>query len=49
MEVGKGISLRKAAEKFGVSKSTLNRYKKKNTGKVGRPCVFDQESEEVIE
>lgn len=49
MEVGKGISFHKAAEKFGVSKSILNRYKnEKNTWKVGRPYVFDQESEEVI-
>lgn len=45
----KGTSLRKAAKKFGVSKSTLNRHlNNKNTGKVGRPYVFDKESEEII-
>ena len=27
MEVGNGMFFRKAAEKFGVSKPTLNRYK----------------------
>lgn len=40
LEVRKGMSCRKAAAMFDVSKSTLNRHINfKNTGKVGRPCL----------
>lgn len=40
------ISVRKAQEKYGISKSTLNRrLHKKQTGKYGRPTVISQEEE----
>lgn len=44
-----GLAIRKAAEKYGVSKDSLHRrLKGKHTGKYGRPAVFNDEDEKSI-
>ncbi|KAF2885950.1 hypothetical protein ILUMI_20223, partial [Ignelater luminosus] len=43
------MSLRKAAEQYGVKKDTINRkMRKKHMGKVGRPSVFNEETETIV-
>ncbi|KAF2894462.1 hypothetical protein ILUMI_11714 [Ignelater luminosus] len=44
--VRKGMTLRKAEEQYGVKKDTVNRkMRKKHMGEVGRPSVFNEETE----
>ncbi|KAF2899780.1 hypothetical protein ILUMI_06401 [Ignelater luminosus] len=44
--VRKGMTLRKAAEQYGIKKDTINRkMRKKHMGKVGHPSIFKEETE----
>ncbi|KAJ4446186.1 hypothetical protein ANN_12879 [Periplaneta americana] len=48
-DVKAGLSYRKAAEKYGISKSTIERYTKgRHTGKFGRPYVLHEEDENIL-
>lgn len=49
VEVSKGQTLRLVEKKYNIPRSTLARHKnRKNTGKYGRPPVFQEEEETII-
>lgn len=48
-DVKSGLSYRKASEKYGISKSTIDRHLKgKHPGKVGRQYVLTQADENIL-
>ena len=47
-EVKKGVSLRQAAQKFGISRCALTEAVRGKTRKVGRPCVFSTDDENKL-
>lgn len=47
-EVKKGVSLRKAAEQFGISRCALTAAVKGNTKKVGRPFILSTDDQQIL-